>query len=50
MVGMIQQLPVEIEHVTVRVALAQDGDEAEDKRLKSERRGVGADQTLSGDL
>src|ERR1035438_5027015 len=47
--GMFQQLPVEVEHVPVGVALAQNRYEAEDGPLEPERRRVGRKHPLRPD-
>src|SRR5438105_5913429 len=49
-VRMFEQLPVKIENVTVRVALAQDGNEAKNVRLHSESCAICLDQTFGSDL
>ena len=46
LVGMRQQLLVEIEDVAVGVALAQDRDEAEDVALEAEAFAIGRDQAF----
>ena len=45
---MFEQLAVEIDHVAVGVAFAEDGDEAKDVRLISECGGVGGDHAFGG--
>ena len=44
------QRAVEVEHVPVRVALAEDRDEAKDYSGEAVARGVGGDQPLAGEL
>src|SRR5262249_28905067 len=44
------ELTVEIEYVAVRIALAQDGHEAENPRLQTESFAIGGDQPLAGEL
>ena len=50
MIRMFEQLPVKIEHVPVRVALAEDRDEAEDVALESEAFTVRLDEPLARDF
>src|SRR5262249_39811381 len=50
LVRIAEQLVEEVEDVSVRVMLAQDGDEAEDVTLEAKARAVGGDQPLAGDL
>src|SRR5262249_4113053 len=47
---MAAQLAIEIEHVTVRIALPEYRDESEDPGLKRERFAIGRNQPLTGQL
>ena len=46
--GMREELPVEIEYVAVRVALAQNGNEAKDIPLEAEAFAISLDQRFAG--
>ena len=50
MIGMFGELLIEIEHVAVRVALAENRDEAEDVALESVAFAVGVDEAFAGEL
>src|SRR5262249_28531419 len=46
----VTELAIKIEHVSMRVALAENGDEAENAALDSKARSVGGDQSFAGQV